>query len=246
MKINLAPGSVTLVGGGPGDPDLITVAGLEALRQAEVIYYDRLAPTTLLEALDAECINVGKIPRGAHTPQNEINALLIKDAQAGKKVVRLKGGDSLIFGRGGEEAIALAAAGIPVQAIPGVTSSVSVPELAGIPLTHRGLSQGVTIVAGHVPPDDVRSQIDWSALAKSGTTIVILMGVKFLPEIVAKLLASGMAGRTPVAVISNGALPEMSVIRARLAEIVNIATRDKVAPPSITIIGDVAELNLFE
>lgn len=240
----IIPGSVVLVGGGPGDPELITVAGLRALHGADVILYDRLAPTSLLDGLDAECVNVGKVPRGAHTPQETTNQMLIDYARDGKRVVRFKGGDSFVFGRGGEEVIALAEAGIQVTVIPGVTSSVAAPELAGIPVTHRGLSQGVTVVAGHVKPDDERCTVNWSALAKTNTTIVVLMGVKYLPDIVKKLLDSDLAPDTPAAVVSSAATDQQSTIRARVDEIVNIATREAVTPPSITVIGAVAGLDL--
>ena len=241
-----SPGSVILVGGGPGDPDLITVAGLRAVRQADVIIYDRLAPLAVLEQArpDAELIDVGKIPRGAQTSQDDINALLVSHARAGKRVVRLKGGDNYLFGRGGEEALECAAAGVPVRVIPGVSSALAAPALAGIPVTHRGLSQGVTIVSGHVPPGDERSELDWASLARTRTTLVVLMGVKYLPEIVAELLASGLPTDTPAAIVMSAGSPQMRVLRGRVADIALLAAGQGVEPPAITIIGAVAGLEL--
>ena len=241
-----SPGSVILVGGGPGDPDLITVAGLRAVRQADVIIYDRLAPLAVLEQArpDAELIDVGKIPRGAQTSQHDINALLVSHARAGKRVVRLKGGDNYLFGRGGEEALECAAAGVPVRVIPGVSSALAAPALAGIPVTHRGLSQGVTIVSGHVPPGDERSELDWASLARTRTTLVVLMGVKYLPEIVAELLASGLPTDTPAAIVMSAGSPQMRVLRGRVADIALLAADQGVEPPAITIIGAVAGLEL--
>lgn len=242
----LIPGGVVLVGGGPGDPDLITVGGLEAVREADVIIYDRLAPLAVLDQArpDAEKIDVGKIPRGPQTSQDDINAMLIEHAKQGRRVVRLKGGDNFLFGRGGEEAIECAEAGIPVRVIPGVSSSIAAPALAGIPVTHRGLSQGVTIVSGHVPPGDDRSDINWQALAVSRTTLVILMGVKYLPEIVKELTAGGLDPKTGAAIVMEAGSPRMQVLRGSVGEIADIAQREGVTPPAITIIGSVATLDL--
>lgn len=239
-------GTVVLVGGGPGDPELITVAGLRAIRQADVIIYDRLAPLAVLDEArpDAERIDVGKIPRGPQTSQDDINALLVSHALAGRNVVRLKGGDNYLFGRGGEEALHCAAAGVPVRVVPGVTSALAAPALAGIPVTHRGLSQGVTVVSGHVPPGDERSDLDWQALARTRTTLVILMGVKFLPEIVAELVAGGLGGETPAAIVVSAASPQMRVLRAPLGRIAAVAADAGVEPPAITVIGEVAGLDL--
>lgn len=244
----LSPGTVVLVGGGPGDPDLITVGGLRAVQQADVIVYDRLAPLAVLDQArpDAEKIDVGKIPRGPQTSQEDINAILIEQARQGRRVVRLKGGDNFLFGRGGEEAIECAQAGVPVQVIPGVSSSIAAPALAGIPVTHRGLSQGVTIVSGHVHPQDPRSDLDWAALAGTHTTLVILMGVKYLPEIVAELVAAGLAAQTPAAIVMNAGSDQMRVWRAPVGEIAEVARREGVAPPAITIIGAVAALELAQ
>ncbi len=241
-------GTVVLVGGGPGDPDLITVGGLRAVQQADVIVFDRLAPLAVLEEArpDAEKIDVGKIPRGPQTSQDEINAILISHARRGLRVVRLKGGDNFLFGRGGEEAIECAAAGIPVEVIPGVSSSIAAPALAGIPVTHRGLSQGVTIVSGHVPPHDPRCELNWAALAATRTTLVILMGVKYLPEIVAELLAAGLDDQTPAAIVMNAGSDQMRVLRAPVNQIAEVGEREGVVPPAITIIGAVAALDLVQ
>lgn len=241
------PGTVTLVGGGPGDPDLLTVGGLKALRAADIVFYDRLAPLAALDECraGAELVEVGKVPRGACTPQERINELLIEAAQAGKIVVRFKGGDSFVFGRGGEEWVACAAHGIPVQVIPGVTSSVAAPALAGIPVTHRTLTQGFTVVSGHVAPDDERCSVNWSAVALSNTTIVVLMGVKHLPEIVAALTAAGLDGATPAAVVMEAASSDMHVLRSPLAELPAVARAADVRPPAITVIGEVTQPGLL-
>ncbi|AXE39576.1 uroporphyrinogen-III C-methyltransferase [Acidipropionibacterium virtanenii] len=242
---DLVPGTVTLVGGGPGDPGLLTLAGLQAVRQADVILYDRLAPLAVLEeAPEAEKIRVGKVPGGEYVPQERINELLVEHARAGEKVVRLKGGDSFVFGRGGEEWQACAAAGVPVRIIPGVTSSVAGPELAGIPLTHRHMVQGFTVVSGHVAPGDSRSELDWGRLAQCGTTLVILMGVAHIKQISSDLMGGGLAADTPVAVIRQASLPDQSVLTTTLAEVANAMAEAGVRPPAITVVGDVAGLDL--
>ncbi|MDN5570434.1 MAG: uroporphyrinogen-III C-methyltransferase [Propionibacteriaceae bacterium] len=242
MRSELAPGSVTLVGGGPGDPDLLTVAAARALGQADVVLIDHLAPdpTTFLRP-GAEVIEVGKRPRSADaTSQDAINALLIEHARAGRRVVRLKGGDSFVFGRGGEEWLACAEAGIAVEVIPGVTSAVAAPASAGIPVTHRTLTQGFTVVSGHVAPGDVRSTLDWRALAVAGTTLVILMGVKNLPEIVAELIVGGLDAATPAAVVSHAFSAELTVVRTPLRQLPEAAAG--ISPPSVVVVGDVAAL----
>jgi len=234
-------GRVTLVGGGPGDLGLLTIAGLEALRTADVIVTDRLAPLSALAHArpDAEVIHVGKIPRGAFTPQEEINRLLVEHARAGRDVVRLKGGDSFVFGRGGEEWNACVEAGLPVHVIPGVTSSVAVPALAGIPVTHRGLSQGFVVVSGHVAPGDERSDVSWASLATSGLTIVLLMGIAALPEISAALVAAGLDPQTPAACVADGGMPSQREVRDTVSTIAVEATAAGLTPPAITIIGRV-------
>lgn len=237
-------GRVVLVGAGPGDPDLITVAGLKALREADVVVTDRLVPLELLSEVreGAEVVHVGKIPRGEFTPQETINQLLVEHASAGRNVVRFKGGDPFVFGRGFEEWQACERAGIPVSYIPGISSSIAGAGLAGIPVTHRGAVQGYTVVSGHVLPSDPRSDIDWDHLATSGLTIVVMMGVQNLPVIAEHLVTAGLAADTPAAVIENAGLPSMRVLRAPITELPRIAEEAKVRPPAVTIIGQVAGL----
>lgn len=242
MRSELLPGSVTLVGGGPGDPDLLTVAAARALGQADVVLIDHLAPDpAAFLRPGARVIEVGKRPRSSDaTSQDVINDLLVEHARAGSRVVRLKGGDSFVFGRGGEEWLACARAGVPVEVIPGVTSAVAAPAAVGIPVTHRSLTQGFTVVSGHVAPSDPRSTLDWRALAHAGTTLVILMGVKNLPEITVELRAGGLDAATPAAVVSHAFSARQGVVRAPLAELADAAAG--VAPPSVVVIGDVAAL----
>lgn len=239
-------GSVVLVGGGPGDPGLMTTAGLAAIRGADVIIHDRLGPLELLAEAreDAEIVHVGKAPRGAFTPQEEINRLLIDRARRGQRVVRLKGGDNYVFGRGGEEWLECAAAGVPIRVIPGVTSAVSVPARAGIPVTHRSISQGFCVVSGHVPPEDERSDVDWAALASSGLTIVILMGVKYLPQITDALLAGGLPEKTPAGVVVEGTTKNQKTMRSTLGRLAADAEEAGIHPPAIIVIGEVAALDL--
>ncbi|HEY5821268.1 MAG TPA: uroporphyrinogen-III C-methyltransferase [Propionibacteriaceae bacterium] len=235
-------GSVTLVGGGPGDPGLLTVAGLDAVRTADVLVCDRLAPLAVLDQArpGALIIDVGKIPRGAFTPQEQINAILVEHGLAGRTVVRLKGGDNFIFGRGGEEWQACAAAGVPVQVIPGVSSATAAPALAGIPLTHRALTQGFTVVSGHLPPGDPGSTLNWTALARTNTTLVILMGVATLAAITAELITDGLAPDTPAATIADAGLPSQRTVRASVADIARITDEAEIKPPAVTVIGAVA------
>lgn len=239
--MNDTTGRVLLVGGGPGDPGLLTIAGRDALRQADVVVTDRLAPLAAIaeHAPQAEVVHVGKIPRGEFTPQERIHELLLEHARAGRTVVRLKGGDGYLFGRGGEEWQVCTGAGIPVEVVPGVSSAFAVPALAGIPITHRGLSQGVAVVSGHVAPDDPRSGVDWSGLAATGLTIVVLMGVATLEPIAETLIAAGLDASTPAASIADGASPSQRVVRARLDGIATAAAEGGIAPPAITVIGDV-------
>src|SRR5690606_25604641 len=199
----LEPGCVALVGGGPGDAGLMTVAGRAAIEQADVLLVDHLAPTGALAWAGpaAEVIDVSKLPRGAFTPQERINELLVAHARRGRRVVRLKGGDSFVFGRGKEEVLACAEAGVPTRVIPGVTSAVAAPALAGIPVTHRGLVHGFSVISGHVPPDDPTCGLDYAALVGAGTSLVVLMGVANLPAIADELLAHGMPADTPAAVV---------------------------------------------
>ncbi len=235
-------GRVILVGGGPGDPGLLTVAGLQAIRDADVIAADRLAPLAVLAQAreDAELVDVGKIPRGPGAEQQSIEELLVDRARAGKLVVRFKGGDSFVFGRGGEEWQACAAAGIPVTVIPGVTSASAAPAAAGIPLTHRTLSQGFTVVTGHLPPGHPGSTVDWAALAATGTTLVIMMGMANLPTIARVLIEHGLPATTPAAVVEDGTLPSMRTVRARLDEIAGRSAAEGLGAPATVVIGAVA------
>ncbi|MYD09507.1 MAG: uroporphyrinogen-III C-methyltransferase [Chloroflexi bacterium] len=237
-------GKVYLVGAGPGDPDLITRKGLRLLRSADVVIYDRLIPHELLDEAraDAELINGGKQPTRHRLAQADINALLVDRALNGKAVVRLKGGDPYVFGRGGEEALACRDHGIPYEVVPGVTSAVAVPACAGIPLTHRHISSAFAVIAGHEDPSKGASSINYAALAKLGGTIVIMMGVKNLPAITRQLLEHGLDPATPAAVIEWGATPRQRVCSGSAAQIAAIARRMEVKPPAITIIGEVARL----
>lgn len=241
MSTTNQTGRVLLVGAGPGDPRLLTLAARDALAAADVVVTDRLVPLAAIDehAPQAEVIHVGKIPRGAFTPQERIHELLVEHARAGRTVVRLKGGDGYLFGRGGEEWQVCTCAGIPVEVVPGVSSALSVPALAGIPATHRGLSQGVAVVSGHVTPEDPRSEVDWAGLATSGLTIVVLMGVATLGAIAEALVAAGLPADTPAATIADGATPQQRVVRAPLTGIASAADEGGIAPPAITVIGPV-------
>lgn len=237
-------GCVFLVGAGPGDPGLITVKGLETLRQAEVVVYDHLANAELLKEarLDAELIYVGK-RAGQHTfSQEEINQFLVEKAQAGKTVARLKGGDPFVFGRGGEEAMALAAAGVPFEVIPGVTSAVAAPAYAGIPVTHRGLASSFAVVTGHEDPTKAESTIDWQYLARGVDTLIFLMGVGNLPEIVARLVEHGRAPETPAALVRWGTTARQETVAGTLADIAEKVKAAGLRPPAVAVIGQVVNL----
>lgn len=238
---NLDQGRVVLVGGGPGDEGLITIAGMQAIRAADVVVCDRLAPMGVLSHArpQAEVIHVGKIPRGEFTPQEAINDILVSHAKEGRYVVRLKGGDSFVFGRGGEEWNACVAAGVPVEVIPGISSSIAAPSMCGIPVTHRSVTQGFVVVSGHVTPDDQRNAVNWTALAASGMTIVVMMGVATLKPISARLIADGMSPQTPAACIADASMPSQRVVTATLADIADKAGAAGIGAPAVTIIGDV-------
>ncbi len=240
------PGTVVLVGGGPGDPGLVTVRGLAAVQAADVVVYDRLAPTAVLAYArpDATLLDVGKAPTRHRTPQDHINALLVEHALAGRRVVRLKGGDNFVFGRGGEEWQACAAAGVPVVVVPGVTSAIAVPGSVGIPVTHRNVVQGFTVVSGHVSPDDPASTLDYAGLVRSRTTLVILMGMTQLRAICERLIAEGMPPQTPAAVVANGFAPDCVVLRAPVAELADAVVAAQIGPPAVVVIGDVVALDL--
>jgi len=232
---------VSLVGAGPGDPGLITLRGLERLRLAEVVVYDRLVSGSLLQhAPQAEWIDVGKQPDHHPVPQDSINALLIEKARLGKRVVRLKGGDPFVFGRGGEEALALAGAGIPFEVVPGVTSAIAVPAYAGIPVTQRGTANSVAFITGHAAASRPLD-IDWNALARGVDTLVFLMGVSSLPGIVTSLVGAGRPANTPAAVIERGTLPGQMVVTGTLADIQGKAADFQ--SPCIIIVGRVVELH---
>lgn len=237
-------GKVYLVGAGPGAPELITVKGLRCLRAADVVIYDRLvAPDLLAEArAEAELIFAGKQPGCHQLPQAEINRLLIEHARRGRLVVRLKGGDPFVFGRGGEEAEALAQAGIPFEVVPGVSAALAVPAYAGVPVTHRGLASLVTVVTGHKERGTEASAVDWRTLARVGGTLVILMGVKTLPQIVAELQAGGLDPATPALVVEWGTLPRQRAVQGRLAEIAERAAQAAVRAPAVIVVGEVVRL----
>ena len=241
----LLNGFVSLVGAGPGDPDLLTVKGLRLLREADVIAYDRLANPVLLKECrtDAELIFVGKHGEGLHpsVPQEHINALLIEKAHAGKQVVRLKGGDPFIFGRGGEEALELRQAGIPFEIVPGISSAIAAPAYAGIPVTHRHVSASVAIVAGHEDPYKGASSHDWDALSKIDT-LVILMGIGRLEAITETLLSCGRKAETPAAVVRWGTTSEQETVTGTLATIAATVRQAGIKAPATLIIGDVVNL----
>ncbi|AWB95767.1 uroporphyrinogen-III C-methyltransferase [Agromyces badenianii] len=233
-------GRVTLIGGGPGREDLLTLAAARALADAEVVLYDRLAPHERLHELapGAELVDVGKRPGHHAVPQSEIEALLVAHALAGRRVVRLKGGDPYVLGRGSEELLACHAAGVQVEVIPGVTSAVAVPGAAGIPLTHRGISHLFTVVSGHAPLTDA----ELGHLAGLGGTIVVLMGVGSLPSLTAGLARHGMAARMPVAIIERGFRADQRTTIGDLTDIVIAAGRAQVASPAVVVIGEVVRL----
>lgn len=250
MPTPLQTGFVSLVGAGPGDPDLLTVKGLRLLRQADVIAYDRLANPVLLKECrtDAELVFVGKHGEGRHSsnphlsvPQENINALLIQKAKAGKHVVRLKGGDPFIFGRGGEEALELHHAGIPFEIVPGISSAVAAPAYAGIPVTHRHVSASVAIIAGHEDPHKGPSSHDWEALSKLDT-LVILMGLGRIEAITQTLLECGRAADTPAAVVRWGTTSEQQTVMGTLSSITAAVRRAGLKAPATLIIGEVVRL----
>jgi len=234
--------SVALVGAGPGDPGLLTRRGAELLASADVVVYDRLAAPALLDLApaSAERVYVGKAPGAVAMTQDEINALLVKEGLAGRAVVRLKGGDPFVFGRGGEEAEALGAAGVPFEVVPGISSAIAAPAYAGIPVTHRGTSTHFTVVTGHEDPAKGESEVDWGALARTGGTLVVLMGAGRADEIARLLIDGGRSPDTPVAIVRNGTRPDQQTARATLATIGTV----QVKPPSVIVIGEVAAIDL--
>lgn len=234
--------TVYLVGAGPGDPDLLTLRGAEVLARADVVVYDRLSVTSLLDLApaDAERISVGKQPGGPRTSQEDINALLVARGQAGQEVVRLKGGDPFVFARGGEEAAALAAAGVAFEVVPGITSAVAVPAYAGIPVTMRYSSTSFTVVTGHEDPAKGEGSVNWAAVAALGGTVVVLMGAARCRAICDRLIAAGMASDTPAAAVQWGTRPNQRTLRATLATLADLDPQ----PPATIVIGEVATSDL--
>ncbi|GGW66854.1 MULTISPECIES: uroporphyrinogen-III C-methyltransferase [Streptomyces] len=232
---------VALVGGGPGDPDLITVRGRRLLAEADVVIADRLGPRDLLAELPphVEVIDAAKIPYGRYMAQEAINNALIEHARQGKSVVRLKGGDPYVFGRGMEELQALAEAGIACTVVPGISSSISVPGAAGIPVTHRGVAHEFTVVSGHVAPDDERSLVDWPSLAKLTGTLVVLMGVDKIGKIAETLIAHGKPAGTPVALVQEGTTASQRRVDATLETVAETVRTQEVRPPAVIVIGEV-------
>ena len=252
MRAEPKKGTVFLVGAGPGNPGLLTLRGCECLRGADVVVYDQLANRALLAYApeDAERIDVGK-KGGSHTMgQGEINDLIVRLAREGRNVVRLKGGDPFIFGRGGEEAQALVRAGVPFEVVPGVTSAIAVPAYAGIPLTHREYTPTVAFITGHEDPAKERTEIAWDKLATGVGTLVFLMGVGNLEHIAGQLMAHGRDGDTPVAIIRQGTLPVQKTLTGKLQDIAQLAREADLKPPAVIVVGAVAglrrELNWFE
>jgi uroporphyrin-III C-methyltransferase len=238
-------GSVVLVGGGPGDPGLITVRGRREISQADVVVADHLAPQALLSSLpaDVEVIDASKLPRGRSMAQEQINDLLVEHARAGKRVVRLKGGDPFVFGRGMEEFEACVAAGVPVEVVPGITSAIAVPALAGIPVTHRGLTHEFVVVSGHLPPGHPASLVDWAALGRLRGTVVVLMGVDTAPAIAAALIEHGRPASTPVAIVSDGSTPAQRTVRTTLGALPSTVADEGIRPPAVWVVGEVVGLD---
>jgi uroporphyrin-III C-methyltransferase/precorrin-2 dehydrogenase/sirohydrochlorin ferrochelatase len=232
---------VALVGAGPGDPELITVKGRRLLAAADVVVADRLVPGMLLGELrpEVELIDAAKIPYGPQAAQEEINRILVDRATQGKFVVRLKGGDNFVFGRGYEEALACAQAGVPVVVVPGVTSSIAAPALAGIPVTHRGVAHEFTVISGHIPPDHPDSLVDWAALARLRGTLVVMMGLKNLPRIAERLIAEGRPASTPAAVVQEGSTAHQRSLTSTLGAIAEETASAGIRPPAVVVIGDV-------
>ncbi|MGC9525828.1 MAG: uroporphyrinogen-III C-methyltransferase [Limnospira sp.] len=238
-------GKVYLVGAGPGDPGLLTLKGKVLIESADVVIYDALVSPQILEMIgpQAEKIHAGKRPGRHSLPQAETTQLLIEKAQTNAVVVRLKGGDPFVFGRGGEEMEALVAAGVPVEVVPGITSGIAAPAYAGIPLTHRNYSSSVTFVTGHEATGKYRPEVNWKAIAQGSETIVIYMGVQNLPNIVAALRFGGLGGETPIALIRWGTRPDQEELRGTLETIAEQVERAQFEAPAIAVIGHVVHLN---
>lgn len=241
--LDRSPG-VVIVGGGPGDPEMVTVAARHALASADVVVADRLAPRALLDQLgpEVELIDVAKLPRGRSARQEFINEVIVERALAGKRVVRFKGGDNFVFGRGFEEIQACRAAGVPTTVIPGLSSSISVPGIAQIPVTHRGVAHEFTVVSGHLAPGHPESLVNWPALASLHGTIVLLMAVENAPAIAATLIKEGRDAATPVAVVVDGTMPAERTVLSTLGELAADLVSHDVRPPAIIVVGEVVRV----
>jgi uroporphyrin-III C-methyltransferase / precorrin-2 dehydrogenase / sirohydrochlorin ferrochelatase len=235
---------VALVGGGPGDPGLITVRGRQLLAEADVVIADRLAPRELLAELppEVEVIDAGKVPYKRAMSQDEINRALVTHARNGRFVVRLKGGDPFVFGRGGEEMLACLRAGVPVTVVPGVTSAVGVPTAAALPVTHRGTVQDFHVISVHVPPGDERSTVDWPALAKTEGTLVLLMALERISAVAETLISHGRPGSSPVSVIADGTMPTQRTIYSTLEQVSRQVADEGIRPPAVVVIGGVVAI----
>jgi uroporphyrin-III C-methyltransferase len=244
MPVRFSPGHVALVGAGPGDPDLLTLKAASMLAQADVVLHDTLAGRAALAHMrrGAEAIAVGKRKAQAPMKQARINALLVDLARAGKRVLRLKGGDPFVFGRGGEEALALAAAGIPFTIIPGVSAGLAAPAAANIPITHRGVAGAVTFITGHDETGTLPEALDWTALARAGQTIVAFMALSVIDALVLRLLAAGRGATESVAVISRATLPDQRVLVSTLGQVTLAVKRAAIASPATIVIGPVVAL----
>jgi uroporphyrin-III C-methyltransferase/precorrin-2 dehydrogenase/sirohydrochlorin ferrochelatase len=242
-----AAGHVALIGGGPGDPGLITVRGRRLLAEADVVVTDKLAPRALLAELDpdVEVIDAGKAPHAHNLTQDQINELLVSRALAGQRVARLKGGDPFVFGRGGEEALACVRAGVPFEVVPGVTSAVAVPAWAGIPVTHRGITQDFAVVSAHLDPSQPGATVDWAALAQGTGTLVLLMAVAHLEQVAAELVKRGRGAGTPVALISEGTTPRQQVLTSTLGELARHGPPGQLRAPAVVVVGEVVRLREF-
>ncbi len=234
------PGTVFIVGAGPGDPDLLTLRALRVLRDADVVIHDRLIGPGILDFAkpDAEILYVGKAKANHSVPQDEINALMARQAHAGKRVIRLKGGDPFVFGRGGEEVDYLIARGVPVEIVPGITAATGCAAYTGIPLTHRDHATAVTFISGHAKDGD--PDLDWDGLARGRQTIVVYMGISTAGRVAARLIEHGLARSTPVAVVENGTLPTQKTATGTVAGLEQIIQENQIAGPALIVIGEVA------
>lgn len=242
----MTTGHITLVGGGPGAWDLLTIRGLRALEAADVILADHLGPSaelgSFLNLTGKEVVDVAKLPYAKQVAQERINEMLVAYGRAGKNVVRLKGGDPYVFGRGFEELQACAAAGLECSVVPGVTSAVSVPAAAGVPVTQRGVTHAFTVVSGHVPPGDPRSLVDWGALARVGGTVVVVMGVRNVRAIAATLVEAGLDASTPAAVVQEGETDAQHAFFATASTLADVMEAEGVSAPAVYVFGEVAGL----